>query len=125
METMIAKEDRGSYFYRFRPDARACKDCALRARCYQNKSTYRDFRVKKEYFETLSLRARMTEKLSGIHGKQRMRHRSCLIEHVFGEIKEIFRFRRFLHRSLEKVRLIWQLVCIGYNFRKMARLAYG
>jgi len=125
METLLAKEDRGSYFYRFRPDARACQDCASRARCYRNKSTYRDFRVKKEYFETLSLRARMTEKLSGVHGKQRMRDRSCLIEHVFGEIKEIFQFRRFLHRSLEKVRLIWQLVCIGYNLRKMARLAYG
>ena len=67
----------------------------------------------------------MTEKLSGVHGKKRMRDRSCLIEHVFGEIKEIFRFRRFRYRRLEKVRLIWQLVCIGYNFRKMARLAYG
>ena len=67
----------------------------------------------------------MTEKLSGEHGKQWMRDRSCLIEHVFGEIKEIFRFRRFRYRSLEKVRLIWQLVCIGYNLRKMARLAYG
>jgi len=125
METRVAKEDRGNYFYRFRPDARACRECASRARCYRNKSTYRDFRVKREYFETLALRASMTEKLSGVHGKQRMRGRSCLIEHVFGEIKEIFRFRRFPYRSLEKVRLIWQLVCIGYNLRKMARLAYG
>jgi len=125
METMVAKEDRGNYFYRFRPDARKCEDCSLRARCYRNKSTYRDFRVKKEYFETLALRTRMTEKLSGVHGKQRMRDRSCLIEHVFGEIKDIFQFRRFRYRGLEKVRLIWQLVCIGYNFRKMARLAYG
>ena len=49
METMVAKEDRGSYFYRFRPDARVCRDCAWRARCYRNKSKYRDFRVKKEY----------------------------------------------------------------------------
>jgi transposase len=125
METMVAKEDRGSYFYRFRPDAKKCRDCASRARCYRNNSTYRDFRVKKEYFETLSLRARMTEKLSGVHGKQRIKGRSCLIEHVFGEIKEILRFRRFAYRGLEKVRLIWQLVCIGYNLRKMARLAYG
>jgi transposase len=125
METRVAKEDRGSYFYRFRPDAAVCRDCALRARCYRNKSTYRDFRIKKEYFETLSLRARMTEKLSGVHGKKRMRGRSCLIEHVFGEIKETLRFRRFPYRSLEKVRLIWQLVCIGYNLRKMARPAYG
>ena len=58
-------------------------------------------------------------------GGLRMRDRPCLIEHVFGEIKGILKFRRFLHRSLEKVRLIWQLVCIGYNFRKLARLAYG
>jgi transposase len=125
METTVAKEDRGSFFYHFHPDARTCKDCSLRARCYRSKSNYRDFRVKKEYFETLSLRARMTEKLSSEHGKKRMRGRSCLIEHVFGETKEILRFRRFLHRGLDKVRLIWQLVCIGYNFRKMARLAYG
>ena len=90
METMVAKEDRGNYFYRFRPDARLCKDCSLRTRCYRNESIYRDFRVKKEYFETLALRARMTEKLSRVHGKQRMRDRSCLIEHVFGEIKDIF-----------------------------------
>jgi transposase len=125
METMMVKEDRGSYFYRFRPDASVCRGCALRARCYRNKGTYRDFRIKKEYFDTLSLRAKMTEKLSSEHGKKRMRGRSCLIEHVFGEVKEIFRFRGFVHRGLEKVRLIWQLVCIGYNLRKMARLTYG
>jgi hypothetical protein len=79
METLIAREDRGNFFYRFRPDARVCQTCSLRPRCYRGKGTYRDFRVKKEYFETLSLRARMTEKLSSEHGKQRMRDRSCLI----------------------------------------------
>jgi transposase len=125
METKIAKEDRGIYFYRFRPDYSICLSCSSKARCYKHKTTYRDFRIKKEYFETLSLRAQMTEKLSSEYGKKRMRGRSCLIEHVFGEVKELFHFRRFLYRSLAKVRLIWQLICIGYNFRKMARLAYG
>jgi transposase len=125
MEPLIAKEDRGSYFYRFRPEAVKCKGCKFRARCYRNNGTYRDFRIKKEYFETLSLRTRMTEKLSSEWGKKMMRGRSCLIEHVFGEIKEIFRFRRLAYRGLEKVRVIWQLVCIGYNLRKMTRLAYG
>jgi hypothetical protein len=123
METLEAKEDRGVYFYRFRPDAAKCKGCKLKTRCYRNHSTYRYFRIKKEYFETLPLRAQMTEKLSSEHGKKRMRGRSCLIEHVFGEIKEIFRFRRLAYRGLDKVRLIWQLVCIGYNLRKIARLA--
>ncbi len=125
METLVAKEDRGVYFYRFRPDTVKCEGCIFRARCYRNGSTYRDFRIKKEYFDTLSLRSRMTEKLSSEHGKKRMRGRSCLIEHVFGEIKELFRFRRLAYRGLEKVRLVWQLVCIGYNLRKMARLACG
>ena len=67
----------------------------------------------------------MTEKLSSAKGKRRMTDRSCLIEHVFGEIKEALQFRRFLHRGIEKVKVIWELVCIGYNFRKLARLAYG
>ena len=67
----------------------------------------------------------MTEKLSSAKGKKRMTDRSCLIEHVLGEIKEAFKFRRFLHRGIEKVKVTWELVCIGYNFRKLARLAYG
>lgn len=125
MEILEAQRDRGNYFYRFHPNIRACKDCRIRARCYQNTNTYKSFAVKKEYFDTLPLRERMTEKLSSEKGKMRMTERSCLIEHVFGEIKEAFKFRRFHHRRLEKVKMIWQLVCIGYNFRKFARLAYG
>ena len=125
MEAMEAKNDRGNYFYRFHPKRAACRDCVLRARCYRKSTTNKGFSVKKEYFDNLPMRQMMTEKLSSAVGKRRMTERSCLVEHVFGEIKEIFKFRRFLHRSLEKVRLIWQLVCIGYNLRKMARLAYG
>jgi len=125
MEALEAKRDRGNYFYRFHPKRGDCQDCEIRARCYQNINTYKGFAVKKEYFDNLPLRERMTEKLSSEKGKMRMTERSCLIEHVFGEIKEAFKFRRFHHRRLEKVKMIWELVCIGYNFRKFARLAYG
>lgn len=48
--------------------------------------------------------------------------RACIIEHVFSEVKEILRFRRFMHRGLEKVKTIWNLICIGYNLRKLAKL---
>ena len=125
MEVLEAKEDRGNYFYRFHPEKRYCRSCRLRARCHQNAGTQKGFSVKKEYFDNLLLREKMTQKLSSEQGKKKMRDRACLIEHVFGETKDILKFRRFLHRGLEKVRLIWQLVCIGYNLRKMARLAYG
>lgn len=125
MEVGQAKRDRGNYFYRFHPNMRDCRGCGIRARCYQKATTQKGFSVKKEYFDNLPLRARMTEKLSSAKGKRRMAERSCLIEHVFGDIKEAFQFRRFLHRSLEKVKVVWNLVCIGYNFRKLVRLAYG
>lgn len=52
-----------------------------------------------------------------------MVERSCLIEHVFGEIKEALKFRIFLHLGMEKMRVTWTLVCIGYDSRKLARLA--
>ena len=76
-----------------------------------------------EYYELL--REGMTKKLSSAKGKSRMADRSCLIEHVFGEIKEAFRFRRFLYRGIEGARVAWTLVCIGYHLRKLARPAYG
>ena len=125
METIEAKRDRGNYFYRFHPDRGACQLCGVKASCYPKANTQKGFSVKKEYFDNLLLREGMTEKLSSAQGKRRMADRSCLIEHVFGEIKEAFRFRRFLHRGIEKVKVTWTLVCIGYNLRKLARLAYG
>lgn len=125
MEAKEAKKDRGNYFYRFYPEVGYCKNCQLRERCYENINRQKRFSVKKEYFNTLPLREKMTEKLSTLKGQQRMADRSCIIEHIFGEIKEIFKFRRFVYRGLKKVKLIWNIVCIAYNFRKLARLSYG
>jgi len=125
MEVLEAKRDRGNYFYRFHPKMGDRRGCGLRARCYPGVNTQKGFSVKKEYFDNLLLREKMTKKLSSVDGKRRMKKRSCLIERVFGEIKEAFQFRRFLHQGVEKVGVIWELVCIGYNFRKLARLAYG
>ncbi len=125
MEVMEAKRDRGNYFYRFHPDREVCRSCVRRARCYPKTNAQKGFSVKKEYFDNLSLRMRMTKKLSSAKGKSRMADRSCLIEHVFGEIKEAFIFRRFLYRGIDGARVTWTLVCIGYNLRKLARLVYG
>lgn len=124
METTNACGDRGNYFYRFYPEKEYCQSCQFSEKCYKNVNRKKRFSVKREYFDALPLREQMTEKLSALKGKQRIADRSCIIEHVFGEIKEIFKFRRFMHRTLQKVRVIWTIVCIAYNFRKLARLAY-
>jgi len=125
METTEAKKYGGHYYYRFYPEKERCRSCSLMDKCYKHIKGGKRFSVKKEYFDTLYLREQMNARLSSQKGKLRMADRSCIIEHVFGEIKDIFKFRRFLHRSLKKVELIWNLICIAYNFRKMARLAYG
>lgn len=107
--------------YVFEPDPAKCQDCKLKDICYKNvRKTKKKFIVRKDYFNNLSLRQQMTERLSSMHGKHRMADRSCLIEHVFGEIKELRFFRRFFHRGLQKVKLIWIMICTAYNFRKLA-----
>lgn len=121
METNHPGKDHGNYFYKFYPKKDYCTYCTLKEKCYTN-AKRKKFIVKKEYFDTLTIRGKMTEKLMSDKGKQRIINRACVIEHVFGEIKEIFKFRRFMHRTLKKVRVIWSMVCIGYNFRKLSKL---
>ena len=45
------------------------------------------------------------------------------MEPVFGQLKEVRGFRRFLLRGLEKIRGEWRLVCLTHNLLKMWR--YG
>lgn len=125
MEVGGERKKYGYHFYLFRPKRKQCHGCRDRERCYKHIHTRKGFTVKKEYFEALPLREEMRQRLSSPKGKQRMADRSCIVEHIFGEIKEHYKFRRFMHRGLEKVRFIWKMVCMAYNFRKLARLAYA
>ena len=126
-ETGEPVNDHGNYFYRFYIPSSYCHDCKHRSQCHINfhSGKSKRFNVKKEYFDSQYARARMKDKLRSLEGRAIYNKRSCMIEHVFGEIKEYKRFRRFYHRGLEKVNTIWALVCIAHNFRKLARLEYG
>jgi hypothetical protein len=44
----------------------------------------------------------MKEKLRGMEGKTVYNQWSCIIEHIFGEIKEYKKLRRFYHRGTYK-----------------------
>jgi len=70
METLVAKKDRGNYFYRFHSDASKCEGCEFSARCYPEQRHLPGLQDKEGIFETLSLRARMTVKLSSEQGKK-------------------------------------------------------
>jgi transposase len=62
---------------------------------------------------------RMRRKLSTTKGKAIYARRKCIVEPVFGQIKEARGFRRFSFRGLEKVKSEWNLVCLVHNIKKL------
>src|SRR5207342_2432428 len=62
---------------------------------------------------------RMKRKLQTKAGKAVYAARKCVVEPVFGQIKQARGFRQFLLRGIEKVRGEWSLVCLTHNLLKM------
>ncbi len=68
---------------------------------------------------------KMTRKLQTKAGAEVYAARKCIVEPVFGQIKQARGFRRFLLRGIKKVRAEWALVCATHNILKMYRLYYA
>ena len=68
---------------------------------------------------------RMAVKLKTMKGKSLYKKRKHTVEPVFGIIKEVLGFRRFLLRGLERVNIEWDIVKTAYNLKRMAKLAQG
>jgi transposase len=64
----------------------------------------------------------MAHRLETKAGKQLYGLRKQTVEPVFGIIKEVLGFRRFLLRGLEKVNLEWTLVSTSYNLKRLFNL---
>ena len=50
-----------------------------------------------------------------------MRNEKKPSELVFGQIKDVRGFRRFLLRGLDSVKAEWQLICLTHNLLKLYR----
>jgi len=68
---------------------------------------------------------RMERKLKTKVGAAIYARRKCMVEPVFGQIKQARGFRQFLLRGLEKVRGEWALVCMTHNLLKFHKICYG
>src|SRR5438132_3179476 len=66
---------------------------------------------------------RMAAKVRTPAGRAVYARRKVIVEPVFGQIKEVRGFRRFLLRGLQKIRGEWSLVCLTHNLLKIWR--YG
>jgi hypothetical protein len=68
---------------------------------------------------------RMRRKLQTKVGKAVYARRKAIVEPVFGQIKEVRRFRRFSLRGLIKVQGEWALMCLTHNLLKLHRMCYA
>ena len=66
---------------------------------------------------------RMRERLKASASKELYQKRCGMVEPVFGMIKEILGYRRFLMRGLRKVKGEWAGICTAFNLIKLFR--YG
>ena len=66
---------------------------------------------------------RMAAKVRTPAGRAVYARRNVIVEPVFGQIKEVRGFRRFLLRGLQKILGEWSLVCLTHNLLKIWR--YG
>jgi hypothetical protein len=64
----------------------------------------------------------MAHRLKTALGQALYRLRKQTVEPVFGIIKAVMGFRRFLLRGRAKVSLEWTLVCVSYNLKRMFTL---
>jgi hypothetical protein len=69
-----------------------------------------------------SAKEQMAHRLKTEVGKALYKLRKQTVEPVFGIIKEVMGFRRFLLRGRAKVALEWTLVCLSYNLKRMFTL---
>jgi len=68
---------------------------------------------------------RMERKLETKVGAAVYATRKCIVEPVFGQIKQARGFRQFLLRGLEKVRGEWALICMTHNILKFHKMCSG
>jgi transposase len=72
----------------------------------------------------LDARERMRHKLDTEQGRELYSRRKCIVEPVFGQIKEARGFRRFSFRGLDAVRVEWSFLCACHNLLKLFRAAW-
>lgn len=69
-----------------------------------------------------SAKEKMAHRLKTAAGQALYKLRKQTVEPVFGIIKGVLGFRKFLLRGRRKVSLEWTLVCVSYNFKRLFAL---
>ena len=66
----------------------------------------------------------MAHRMKTEAGKEFYAQRKSTVEPVFGIIKEVMGFRRFMLRGLDAVKGEWTLVCMAFNLKRLCVLRF-
>lgn len=97
-----------------------CSQCPFQKECVRAKSGKRTVTRSEED----PIREAMRTKVQSDAGREIYRQRKSIVEHVWGEIKQVQGFRQFHLRGLDKVAGEFTLVAIAYNLRKLHAMRY-
>jgi transposase len=97
--------------------SKACATCPHAAGCCRNPARGRT--VNRDQYEPHRQRTR--ERMATAQGKARYRLRGQTVEPRFGMMKAILGVRRFMRRTLEKVRVEFSLLCTAMNLKVLMR----
>jgi len=96
-----------------------CSQCSEQKECIKTKNgRYRQIQV----YENDDFKKAMIDKLKTDHGREIYNRRFAIIEPVYAQLKYIMGFTRFLLRGKEKAKNEFNLVCMAYNIKKLAKL---
>lgn len=101
----------------YRTSKGICKSCHLKEQCTTDEKHGRAISI--DGYEVY--RQRMRDKLNTEAGKEIYGKRKTMVEPVFGQIRMVGGFDRFLLRGKEKARLEWKLTATAHNLLKMTR----
>lgn len=108
-------------------NVQCCQDAGVQALIAVGRDAHHpDWRSRFEEPAPLAAPARHVEQMKHAlktrAGRAAYALRKQTVEPVFGIIKSVMGFRQFLLRGLDNVRNEWALVCLAWNFKRMAVL---
>jgi len=116
------RQDRNIY-RRYIADARDCRACALKSKCFHRKNTARRTLDVPIGAEENNFSKAMLEKVDSDRGRKIYPQRMAIVEPVFANIRVIKRMDRFTLRGKIKVNIQWMLYCMVHNIEKITNFA--
>jgi transposase len=102
-------------------NTKACQECPHREQCTTDKKHGRKI-LRIQYQNTLDI---IDSRMKSEAGRERFSERKSIVEHPFGTTKQIWGYKQYLCRGLEKVTAEQSLTFLAYNFRRVCKIFEG